>query len=53
MDDFGFYDDQASYLEKLEKVFEHLDEAKITLSAEKTKIGFIFGRLVGHIVSRE
>lgn len=53
MDDFGIYGDRASHLEKLEKVFERLDEAEITLSAEKTKIGFPSGRLVDHIVSKE
>ena len=52
MDDFGIYADSASYLEKLEKVFERLDESEITLSAEKIKNRFSSGRLVGHIVSK-
>ena len=53
MDDFGIYGNWALHLEKLEKVFERLDEARITLSAKKTKIGFTSGRLFGHIVSKE
>lgn len=47
MDDFGIYRDRASHLDKLENVFERLDEAGITLNAEKTKIGFSSRRLVG------
>ena len=39
MDDFEIYGDRASYSEKLEKDFERLDEARITLNAKKTKIG--------------
>lgn len=53
MDEIGIYGDMASSLEKLEKVFERLDELGITLRAKKTKIGFSSRRLVGHIVSME
>ena len=53
IDDFGDYSDRASHLKRLKKVFESLDEAGITLSVEKTKIGFTYGRLVGHIVFTE
>ena len=53
MDVFEIYGDKTSHLEKLEKVFERLDEPGIILSAEKRKIGFSSGRLVGHIVSKE
>ena len=53
MDDFEIYGDRASHSEKLEKVFEYLDESEITLSVEKTKVKFSSGRLVGLIVSKE
>lgn len=53
MDDFEIYEDRASHLEKLEKVFERFDESNITLSAKKTKIGILSSRLMGHIVSKE
>lgn len=50
--------DQASHLEKLEKVFEFLDESRITLietiySFKKNKIGFSSDWLIDHIISKE
>ena len=53
MDDFEIYRDRASHSEKLEKVFEHLDESENTLSVGKTKDKFLSERFVGLIVSKE
>ena len=53
INNFWIYWDRASHLEKLEKVFERLDESGITLNTEKIEIGFLSRRLVGHIVSNE
>jgi hypothetical protein len=40
IDDFGVYSDKASHLAKLELVFQRLDGSIVTLSPEKTTIGF-------------
>ncbi len=53
IDDFGVYSDKASHLTKLELVFQHLDSSGMTLSLEKTTIGFLEGKMVGHIVSKD
>ncbi len=53
IDDFGVYNDRASHLAKLELVFQHLDSSGLTLSPEKTTIGFSKGKMVGHIVSKD
>jgi hypothetical protein len=52
IDDFGVYSDKASHLAKLELVFQRLDGLGMTLSLEKTTIGFSEGKMVGHIVSK-
>jgi len=51
IDDFGVY--RASHLAKLELVFQRLDSSGMTLSPEKTTIGFSKGKMVGHIVSKD
>jgi hypothetical protein len=53
IDDFGVYSDKASHLTKLEIVFQRLDSSKVTLSPEKTIIGFSEGKMVGYIVSKD
>jgi hypothetical protein len=53
IDDFGVYNDRASHLAKLELVFQRLDSSGVTLSLEKTIIGFSKGKMVGHIVSKD
>jgi hypothetical protein len=53
IDDFGVYSDRASHLAKLELVFQRLDSLGMTLSPEKTTIGFLEGKMVGHIVSKD
>ncbi len=53
IDDFGVYSDRASHLAKLELVFQRLDSSGMTLSLEKTTIGFSKGKMVGHIVSKD
>ncbi len=53
IDDFGVYSDRASHLAKLELVFQRLDSLGMTLSPEKTIIGFSKGKMVGHIVSKD
>jgi len=52
IDDFGVYSDRASHLAKFELVFQHLDSLGATLSLEKTTIGFLEGKMVGHIMSK-
>jgi hypothetical protein len=44
IDNFGVYNDRASHLAKLELVFQCLDSLGVTLSPEKTTIGFQKGR---------
>jgi hypothetical protein len=51
--DFGVYSDRASHLAKLELVFQRLNSSRVTLSLEKTTIGFSKGKMVGHIVSKD
>jgi len=53
IDDFGVYNDRASHLAKLELVFQRLDAMGVTLSPEKTTIGFSKGKIVGHIMSKD
>jgi len=53
IDDFRVYSDRTSHLAKLELVFQHLDSSGMTLSLEKTIIGFSKGKTVGHIVSKD
>jgi len=53
IDDFGVYNDRASHLVKLELVFQRLDSLGMSLSPEKTTIGFSQGKMVGHIVSKD
>jgi hypothetical protein len=53
IDDFGVYSDRTSHLAKLELVFQRLDSSGVTLSPEKTTIGFSEGKMVGHIVSKD
>ncbi len=53
IDDFEIYSDRASHLAKLELVFQRLDSSGVTLSPEKTTIGFSEGKMVGHIVSKD
>jgi hypothetical protein len=53
IDDFGVYNDRASHFAKLELVFQRLDSSGVTLSTEKTIIGFPEGKMVGHIVSKD
>jgi hypothetical protein len=53
IDDFGVYSDRAFHLAKLELVFQRLDSSGMTLSLEKTTIGFSEGKMVGHIVSKD
>jgi hypothetical protein len=53
INDFGIYSDRASHLTKLELVFQRLDSSGVTLSPEKTTIGFSEGKMVGHIVSKD
>jgi len=52
INDFGVYSDRASHLAKLELVFQRLDASRVTLSFEKTIIGFSEGKMVGYIVSK-
>jgi hypothetical protein len=52
INDFGVYSDRASHFTKLELVFQRLDDSGMTLSPEKTTIGFSEGKMVGHIVSK-
>jgi len=40
IDDFGIYNDRAFHLTKLKLVFQCLDGSGMTLSPEKTTIGF-------------
>jgi hypothetical protein len=53
IDDFGVYSDRASHLAKLELVFQCLDSSGMTLSPEKTTIGFSEGKTIGHIVTKD
>jgi len=53
IDDFGIYSDRAFHLAKLELIFQRLDSSRVTLSPEKTRIGFSKGKMVGHIVSKD
>jgi len=53
INDFGVYSDRASHLAQLELIFHGLDSSGVTLSPEKTTIGFSDGRMVGHIVSKD
>jgi hypothetical protein len=53
IDNFGVYSDRASHLAKLELIFQRLDSLGMTLSLEKTTIGFSKGKMVGHIVSKD
>ncbi len=53
IDEFGVYNDRASHLAKLELVFQRLDSSGMTLSLEKTTIGFPKGKMVGYIVSKD
>jgi hypothetical protein len=50
IDNFRVYSDRDSHLTKLELIFQHLDGSKVTLSLEKTIIGFSKGKMIGHIV---
>jgi len=52
IDKFGVYNDRTSHLTKLELVFQCLDGSGVTLSPEKTTIGFSERKMVGHIVSK-
>jgi len=52
IDDFGVYSDRASHFAKFALVFQRLDGSRVTLSLEKTTIGFSEGKMVGHIVSK-
>jgi hypothetical protein len=53
INDFGVYSDRTFHLTKLELIFECLDSSGVTLSPEKTTIGFSKGKMVGHIVSKD
>jgi len=53
IDDFGVYNDRTSHHTKLELVFQHLEGSGVTLNHEKTTIGFLERRMVGHIVSKD
>jgi hypothetical protein len=53
IDDFGVYSYRTSHLTKLELVFQRLEGLRVTLSPEKTTIGFLKRRMVGHIVSKD
>ncbi len=53
IDDFGVYSDKISHFTKLELVFQRLDGLKVILSFENTTIGFLEGKIVGHIVSKD
>jgi len=53
INNFRVYNDRASHLAKLELVFECLDSSGVTLSLEKTIIGFSKGKMVGHIMSKD
>jgi hypothetical protein len=53
INDFGVYSDRASHLAKLELVFQRLDSLGMTLSPEKTTIGFSKRKMVRHIVSKD
>jgi len=53
IEDFGIYRDRASHLAKFELVFQGLDSSGVTLSPEKTTIGFSKAKMVGHIVSKD
>ncbi len=53
IDNFGVYSDRAFHLTKLELVFQRLDGSRVTLSLEKTTIGFSERKMVGHIVSKD
>jgi len=53
IDDFGVYSDRASHLAKFELVFQRLNSSGVTLSPEKTIIGFSKRKMVGHIVSKD
>ncbi len=50
--DFGVYSDKASHLAKLELVFQRLDSLGVTLSLEKTTIGFQKGRWLDTLCQR-
>ncbi len=52
IDDIEVYSDRTFHLTKLELVFQCLDGSKETSSLEKTTIGFLERRMVGHIVSK-
>jgi len=53
IDNFGIYSDRVSHPAKLELVFQHLDSLGVILNPEKTTIGFLKGKMVGHIVSKD
>jgi len=53
INNFGVYNDRAFHLTKLELIFQRLDSLGVTLNLEKTTIGFLEGKMVGHIVSKD
>jgi hypothetical protein len=53
IDDFRVYSDRTSHLAKLELVFQRLDNSGVTLSPKKTTIGFLEGKIIRHIVSKD
>jgi hypothetical protein len=53
INDFGVYSDKASHFAKFELVFQRLDSSGVTLNLEKTIIGFLEGKMVGDIVSKD
>ncbi len=53
IDNFGVYSDRVSHLAKLKLIFQRLDSSGVTLSPEKTTIGFSKGKMARHIVSKD
>jgi len=53
INNFGVYNDRVSHLAKFELVSQRLDSSGVTLSPEKTTIGFSKGKMAGHIVSKD
>jgi len=50
INDFGVYNDKISHFTKLELFFQRLGGSRMILSLEKTTIGFLEGKIVGHIM---
>ncbi len=52
IDNFVIYSERAFHLAKLGLVFQHLNGSTMILSPKKIIIGFLEGKIINHIVSK-